>query len=148
MSDSLFIVGKAAARMPREVVPGFLYQSGAAEAIDICSSGEMLQKLGLKAVLTVAHDIRIKVPANIIHLHLPVDEINPTDPKFFNLACRLGTFPLLVHCMAGANRSRVFATAIAYHSLAVPLDQAIERADPPPSGIVFDSMMKWAKLGC
>jgi hypothetical protein len=147
MSDPLFIIGEATLRGPRQVVTGFLYQSGAAEAIDICSSGEMLQKLGLKAVLTVAHDIRIKVPANIIHLHLPVDEIHPTDPKYFNLACRLGTYPLLVHCMAGANRSRVFAAAIAYQALGTPLPKAIELADPPPSGIVFESMMKWARGG-
>jgi len=147
MSDPLFIIGKATVRGPRQIVTGFLYQSGAAEAIDICSSGEMLQKLGLKAVLTVAHDIRVKVPANIIHLHLPVDEVNPTDPKYFNLACRLGTYPLLVHCMAGANRSRVFAAAIASQALGVPLEKAIELADPPPSGIVFESMMKWARGG-
>src|SRR4029077_2033372 len=85
MSDPLFIIGKAPFKSPREIIPGVLYQSGAAEAMDICSSGEMLQKLGLKAVLTVAHDIRMKVPANMVHLHLPVDEINPTDPKYFDL---------------------------------------------------------------
>lgn len=145
MSDPIFILGKAELRSPRQVVPGFLYQSGAAEAMDICQSAEMLERLDLKAILTVAHDIRIKVPANMVHLHLPVDEINPTPERYFELACRLGTYPLLVHCMAGANRSRVFAAAIAYHALGTPLPKAIELADPPPSGIVFESMMKWAK---
>ena len=145
MSDPLFIIGKAPFKTPREIIPGILYQSGAAEAMDICQSGEMLQKLGLKAVLTVAHDIRMKVPANMVHLHLPVDEIHPTDPKYFDLACSLDTFPLLVHCMAGANRSRVFAAAIAYHVSEMTLKEAIELADPPPSGIVFESMMKWAR---
>ena len=132
---------------PRQIVTGTLFQSGAAEAMDICQNVGMLQRLGLKAILTVAHDIRIQVPASMVHLHLPIDEMNPTDPKYFNLACRLGTYPLLVHCMAGANRSRVFAAAIAYHSLGMPLDKAIEIADPPPSGIVFESMMKWARRG-
>lgn len=144
MSDPLFILGKADLRSPREIVPG-LYQSGAAEAMDICQNATLLEKLGLKAILTVAHDIRIKVPANMVHLHLPIDELNPTDPKYFDMACRLNTIPMLVHCMAGANRSRVFAAAIAYRVFKLPLEKAIELADPPPSGIVFESMMKWAK---
>lgn len=146
MSDPIFIIGEAVHRSPRQIVTGTLYQSGAAEAMDICKSPERIEALGLKAVITVAHDIRIQVPANLVHLHLPIDEINPTDPKYFNLACRLGTFPLLVHCMAGANRSRVFAVAIAYHSLGMSLEKAIAIADPPPSGVVYDSMMKWAKF--
>jgi hypothetical protein len=145
MSDPLFLIGKAHLKSPREIVPGFLYQSGAAEAIGILDSNSQIKALGLKAVLTVADNIRIKVPANMVHLHLPIDEISPTNPKYFELACRLGTYPLLVHCMAGANRSRVFAAAIAYHGLGIPLEKAIAQADPPPSGFVFDSMMKWAR---
>jgi len=129
---------------PREVVPGKLFQSGAAEAIDICQSGEALARLGIRAVITVAHDVRLKVPSNLVHLHLPVDELNPTDPHHFQLAANLGVYPALVHCMAGANRSRVFAAAIAWKGLGVDVDDAIRAADPPPSGIVFESMMKWA----
>jgi hypothetical protein len=144
MSDPLFIIGKSVPKFPREIAPG-LFQSGAAEAIDICSSGEMLQKIGLKAVLTVAHDIRVKVPANLIHLHIPVDEIHETPAKYFDLACSLNVFPMLVHCMAGANRSRVFAAAIAWKCRSLALEEAIAIADPPPSGVVYDSMMKWAK---
>jgi hypothetical protein len=55
-----------------------------------------------------------------------------TDPP-----CRIGP--------CGANRSRVFAAAIAWKALKVSLEEAIAIADPPPSGIVFESMMKWAK---
>lgn len=144
MSDSIFLLGDAPITSPREVVPGKLYQTGAAEAMGICQNPELLNKLGIKAVLTVAHDIRIQVPATLVHVHLPVDEENPTNPKFFDLACNLKTFPLLVHCMAGANRSRVFAAAIAWNTFHIPLEKAIEVADPPPCGIVYESMMKWA----
>lgn len=126
-------------------MPGKLYQSGAAEAMDICSSPETVQRLGLKAIITVAHDIRVKVPATLVHLHLPVDEINKTDPHHFDLAANLGVYPALVHCMAGANRSRVFAAAIAWKGLGLDFDAAICTADPPPSGIVFESMKKWAQ---
>lgn len=146
MSDPLFIIGPGKKTpIPKEIVAGALFQSGAAEAMDICQSGELLAKLGLKAVLTVAHDIRIKVPANLVHLHLPVDEIHETPVQYFDLACSLNVFPLLVHCMAGANRSRVFAAAIAYRALGIPLDKAIAIADPPPCGVVFESMLKWAE---
>lgn len=145
MSDPIFLVGEAPFKSPREIVKGMLYQGGAAEGMDICSSPERLAGLGLKAILTVAHDVRIKVPANIVHLHLPVDEINPTSPSYFDLACNLNIFPMFVHCMAGANRSRVFAAAIAFKAFKVPLEEAIALADPPPCGVVFESMMKWAK---
>ncbi len=112
--------------------------------MDICSNPEAIQRLGLKAVITVAHDIRVKVPAALVHLHLPVDEIHETDPHHFDLAVNLGVYPVLIHCMAGANRSRVFAAAIAWKGLGVPFDVAVRKADPPPSGIVYQSMANWA----
>jgi len=127
------------------VVLGSLYQSGANEAIDICLRPDAIEKLGLRSVITVAHDVRIKVPATLVHLHLPIDEIHPTDPHYFDLACNLGVWPALIHCMAGANRSRVFAAAIAYRTFGATMEKAIEAADPPPSGIVYESMLKWAK---
>lgn len=145
MNDSLFILGEVPFKSPREIVKGMIYQGGAAEGMDICKSPERIAALGLKAVITVAHDVRIQVPATLVHLHIPVDEINPTPSKYFDLACSLGTTPLLVHCMAGANRSRVFAAAIAHKVFGMSLEKAIEIADPPPCGFVFDSMIKWAK---
>lgn len=131
--------------MPRMIVDGMLYQGSAAQAIAICESNGRLTKLGLKAVLTVADNIRIRVPANIVHLHLPVDELLAVPERYFDLACNLGIYPLLVHCQAGANRSRVFAAAIAHKAFNIPLVEAMKIADPPPSGIVFYSMTKWAK---
>ena len=145
MSDPIFLIGEAVEKTPRQIIPGKLYQSGAAEAMHICSNPGMVKELGLKAILTVAHDIRIQVPATLVHLHLPVDEINPTPEQYFQLACNLNVFPLLVHCMAGANRSRVFAAAIAWSTGYYSLENAIQEADPPPSGIVYESMVKWSK---
>lgn len=145
MSDPIFIIGEAKFKSPREIVKGMIYQGGAAEGIGICKSPELLMSLGLKAVITVAHDVRIQVPATLVHLHVPVDEINPTPEKYFDLVCDLGVFPVYIHCMAGANRSRVFAAALAWKAFKVPLEEAIALADPPPCGIVYESMLKWAK---
>lgn len=131
--------------LPREVVDGMVYQGSAAQAIAICESNGRLTELGLKAVLTVADNIRIRVPANIVHLHLPIDELLPVPKKYFNIACNLGIYPLLVHCQAGANRSRVFAAAIAHKAWDIPLVEAIKLADPPDSGVVFKSMMEWVR---
>jgi hypothetical protein len=145
VSDPIFLIGEAPFQSPREIVKGMIYQGGAAEGMGICKSSELLTSLGLKAVITVAHDVRIQVPATLVHLHVPVDEINPTPEKYFDLVCNLGVFPVYIHCMAGANRSRVFAAALAWKCCYMPLEQAIEIADPPPCGIVYESMMKWAK---
>lgn len=145
MNDSLFIIGNAPLKVPREVVPGLLYQCCAPSAREIGGDGELIKKFGLKAIITVAHDIRIQVHSTLIHLHIPVDETNPTPGFYFDLACSLGRLPTLIHCMAGANRSRVFAAAIAHRVFKLPLEKCIELADPPPSGVVFESMMTWAK---
>lgn len=130
---------------PRVILQGVIYQGGAAEGMDICKSPERIADLRLKAVITVAHDVRIQVPATLVHLHLPVDEVNPTPDQYFDLVCNLNVYPVYIHCMAGANRSRVFAAAIAWKVFKVPIETAISLADPPPSGIVYDSMMKWVR---
>lgn len=130
---------------PRVIMQGLIYQGGAAEGMGICKSPELLADLKLKAVITVAHDIRIQVPATLVHLHVPVDEINPTPEKYFDMVCNLGVFPVYIHCMAGANRSRVFAAALAWKGFQIPLATALSLADPPRGGIVYESMMKWAR---
>lgn len=145
MSDPLFIIGQGKPQNPRVIMQGLIYQGGAAEGMDICKSPERIADLKLKAVITVAHDVRIQVPATLVHLHVPVDEINPTPAKYFDLVCNLDVFPVYIHCMAGANRSRVFAAALAWKAFKIPLETAISLADPPRGGIVYESMMKWAK---
>lgn len=131
--------------MLKEIIKGQLYQGSLADADSICQSNGRLKDLGLRGILTVADNIRLKAPTSIVHLHLPIDEIHPTPEYYFDIACNLNIFPLLVHCQAGANRSRVFASAIAYQAQEILLAKAIELADPPRSGVVFDSMMKWAR---
>lgn len=130
----------------KTIVEGKLYQCGQAEAIAICESHAKLTALGLKAILTVADNVRLNAPANIVHLHLPVDEVRPTPDEYFKLACWLAgndEYPLLVHCQAGANRSRVFAALIAHKVFGLALRDAVEIAGPPPCGVVFDAMLKW-----
>lgn len=131
--------------MLKEVIKGQLYQGSVADGISICDSDGRIKELGLRGVLTVADNIRLKVPSRLVHLHLPIDEIHPTPEYYFDIACNLNIFPLLVHCQAGANRSKVFAAAIAYQALEITLEKAIELVDPPRSGVVFESLMKWAR---
>lgn len=131
--------------MLKEVIKGQLYQGSVADADSICQSNRRLKDLGLRGILTVADNIRLQAPTSIAHLHLPIDEIHPTPEYYFDIACNLNIFPLLVHCQAGANRSRVFAAAIAYHVSEMTLEEAILLAEPPRSGVVFDSMIKWAR---
>jgi len=132
--------------MLKEILKGQLYQGSVADAISICDSNGRIRELGLRSVLTVADNVRLRVPETMVHLHLPVDEVHPTSEYYFELACNLKVVPMLVHCQAGANRSRVFAALIAYKVFGIPLPKAIELAGPPTSGVVFESMMKWARV--
>ena len=102
---------------------------------------------GIAGVLTVAHDVRARCVSTLPHLSLPIEETVPTHPGWFELACRFAGIiqnPLLVHCHAGVNRSRVFAAAILHRVWYIDLDAAIRDADPP-QGRCLDSMIACAR---
>ena len=125
-----------------EIVPGKVYQCMLLEAQDILDDPDRVLALGIRSVLTVAHDAHVDVPRHLIHVRLPVDEIHETDDYLFEFACRV-PHPVLVHCVAGAARSPVFAALIAHRVYKLDLEEAVARAEAM-NGIVYRSMMKWA----
>lgn len=101
----------------------------------------------IMGVLTVAHDVRPRCVSTLPHLSLPVEELVPTPPAWFDLACRFQHVvqgPLLVHCHGGRNRCRVFAAALLFRAWQMGLQDAIQEAGPP-AGPCLDSMLAWAR---
>jgi len=129
-----------------EIVRGKLFQGSLDEARGILE-GAAAEEMGLRAVVTVAREVKNPVPSGspFVHLRLPVDEYSFTPKIFFDLASGMGIYPLLVHCSAGVARSRVFAAAIAHRAFGVPLEEAIMIADPPKANLVYHAMIAWTK---
>lgn len=133
-----------------EVVKGRLFQCSVAEANALVSPESMgaYARHGIACVLTVGHDVRPRCVAVLAQLCLPVSETAPAPPAWFDLACGfVRAFPsCLVHCNAGANRSRVFAAAVAHGVWSVSLDDALKAADVVhPHSEPLRSMLAWAK---
>jgi hypothetical protein len=131
----------------KELLRGQLWQGSAAE-VEILTKPEAMgayARYGWRGVVTVSRESRPQVVGALAQLCLPVEELTPTPFTYFTLACRFARefAPLVVHCHAGANRSRVFAAAIVFRVWQVPLEEAIRLADPPP-GRVMDSLILWA----
>ena len=103
-------------------------------------------KHGIRCVLTVAEDVRPKCVAVLPQLCLPISEVRPTDPFYFDLACEFHRTcgPILVHCNSGVNRSTAFAAALCHRVWGTPLRVAIEAASAVP-GYVLRSMEAWAQ---
>ena len=134
----------------REVFQGRVWTASLAETNDLVRPEAMgaYARHRISCVLTVGRDVRPACVSTLPNLCLPVDEQGATPNAFFDLACafHLAMGPVLVHCNAGVNRSRVFAAALLFHVWHMGLDDAIRLADPPPS-IVLSSMRTWALNG-
>ena len=124
-----------------EIVPSKIYQCMLLEAQDILDDPDRTLALGIRSVLTVAHDAHVEVPRHLVHVRLPVDEIHETADYLFEFACRV-PHPVLVHCVAGAARSPVFAALIAHKACGVDLEEAMARTGAMDN-LVYRSMMKW-----
>jgi hypothetical protein len=126
---------------------GRLFTASLRETEDLVSPEAMGAYFGygIRGVLTVACDVRPRCVAALPQLCLPVSESAPTFFAYFDWACAFGRqfAPLIVHCNAGVNRSRVFAAAIAHCVWGMGLEDAIRAADAP-AGLVLDSMRDWA----
>jgi hypothetical protein len=134
----------------REVLKGLIWTATAQEVEDLCKpeSFSAYAQHGIRAVLTVTDGDRPKVVASLPQLCIPINERDETPALYFDLACRFvkAFGPTVVHCHGGLNRSRVFAAALMHRLYSVPLEQAVQIADPlvPGSGQPLKSMREWA----
>ena len=131
----------------KELLKNLLWQGSAREVEDLVKPEAMgaYARHGWRGVLTVTKEDRPRIVASLAQLCIPTEELVPTPFTHFTLACRFAEIfhPLVVHCHAGANRSRVFAAAILHRVWKIRLADAIQWADPPP-GRVLDSLVLWA----
>lgn len=133
----------------REVLRARIWTASLTEANDLVSPEAMGAYIrhGIQCVLTVAHDVRPKCVAVLPQLCLPVRESERTPLAFFNMAFRFhhAFGPVLIHCNAGMNRSRVFAAAIMHSVYGETIEDAIRSADPPDTGLVVASWLELAR---
>lgn len=133
----------------QEVLKGMLWTASLQETEELVRPEAMgaYGRYGIRAVLTVACDVRPKCVAVLPQLCLPVIENGPTPLNFFELACKFvkSMGPTLVHCHAGQNRSRVFAIAILVRLHQIPLERAIQMVQPFNAPQPMASMLEWAR---
>jgi len=128
----------------RELVKGKLFQGCLAEVKD-AGADLRWKEHGISAITSVLYEERPRCSTQLSMLYLPVREDIPTPHALFETACSFHrAFPVMfIHCVAGANRSRVFSAALLVGVHGMTIDEALKIADPPP-GKVFDSFQAWA----
>lgn len=128
----------------RELVKGKLFQGCLAEVKDAVAD-QRWKEHGISAIISVLFEERPRCSTLFSTLYIPVREDISTPHAMFDAACAFHKAfqPLFIHCVAGANRSRVFSAALLVGVHGMSIDEALKIADPPP-GKVFDSFKEWA----
>ena len=107
---------------PNEIIPGFLWLGDSEDAQNM----EMLQKLGIQCILNCAgNDISIAYPST---MRMRVHRFSANDHQQYDLigqhlaeclsfidGCRENGDRILVHCVAGMNRSATITVAYLMH---------------------------------
>lgn len=96
-----------------------------------CYNEGVLKRLGINVVVRIINGDFIKIP-NIIHYHIPLDDIDTNISQFFDFLCDRIDYHLqngdriLVHCVMGISRSSTIILAYLMKKKGMSFSQAYQ----------------------
>lgn len=115
--------------LPAEIIPEFLFLGSVGHAEDL----EILERLGIKAIVNCARESRDFFPENFAYLHLDLqdsesEDLSPviTECMYFISRHRADKSPVLVHCQQGVSRSASICLAYLMIQEKMSLKQAYQ----------------------
>lgn len=95
-----------------------------------CYREDILRRLGINVVIRIINGDFIKIP-NIIHYHIPLEDIDTNISQYFDFLCERISYHLrngdriLVHCVMGVSRSATIILAYLMKEKNMSFSQAL-----------------------
>ena len=121
-------------------------QGSYTDALQICHANGLWGNTVPRGVICPAFNVRLSYPESMAALVLSAKDDTDVPEAWYDLAVEFHRkfSPTFVHCMAGQNRSVMFAAALLFAD-GMDLDQALKKlATVPVYGSILASLKRWA----